>query len=483
MDKIIDEFISIVTSNHRVISTRLNEKYFAKINKVDLWSVFNELTANLDCSIGDRLIFINAGYIDERPKCIVCGRPVNIVDRKVSRYCCAACAKKDTNRATKISQTKRSQDHSIANEKRRKTMLEKYGVETNSQRQDIKHVWTKTKLEQEIHNKLDDRNWLYDQYVTQNKSALQIGKEIGCYYGTVLAYCRKYQFKIIQHYNTSIIEKEVCQFLEEVGIQYFSNQVGLYDDNREVDIWIPSHCLAIEIDGLRWHNELYRERLYHRNKTEQIKSPNKLIHFTDKQWNEQNEICKSIIKNKLGLSTKLYGRKMSIECHYHVNDEIRALFDQNHIDGFCAGSLYIVLKDDASAIVCGAVFGSSRFGSGDELIRFVTIKDHIVIGGMSKILNKYRQLRPTAELTSYVNKALFDGSSYTNDNWTRLDDSDVGYCWTNGNETISRYKARRSCLKKWLPQFDDNKSENENMTANGWYRMFDCGNMVFKYNR
>ena len=483
MHTIINQFIEIVTPNGRVISTRLNEKYFTKIGKIDIWNKFNELTVNLNCSIGDKLIFIKAGYVTDRPKCVVCGKPVNIVDRKVSQYCCAKCATSDSNRAQKISLTKRSQDHKNANEKRRKTMMEKYGVETNSQRQDIKHVWTKTKLEQQIFDKLNDESWLYQQYVEQNKSALQIGNELGCYYGTVLAYCRKYQFKIIQHYNTSVVEHDVCQFLDQCGVCYHKNYTGLYNDKREVDIWIPSHNLAIEIDGLRWHNENYRDRLYHRNKTEQIAAPNKLIHITDKQWNECTETCKSIIRNRLGLSNRLYGRKMKIEYCSHVDREIRTLFDDNHIDGFCAGNLYIILRDDQSKIVCGAVFGKSRFGQGDELIRFVTINNHVVIGGMKKILKKYRQLRPTVELTSYVNKALFDGSSYINDDWTPLPDSDVGYCWTNGNDVISRYKARRSSLKKWLPQFDETKSENENMTANGWYRMFDCGNMVFKYNR
>ena len=36
----------------------------------------------------------------------------------------------------------------------------------------------------------------------------------------------------------------------------------------ELDIYIPSHNLAIEFDGLYWHSEIHKPSNYHLNKTE-----------------------------------------------------------------------------------------------------------------------------------------------------------------------------------------------------------------------
>ena len=67
--EIVEQFVKVVTNNAGAISSsRLNEKYFAKIDKLQLWNAFNNLTDNLNCCIGDRLIFVKAGYIKKRPK-------------------------------------------------------------------------------------------------------------------------------------------------------------------------------------------------------------------------------------------------------------------------------------------------------------------------------------------------------------------------------------------------------------------------------
>lgn len=255
--EIVDQFVKLVTNNTGTTSSsRLNEKYFAKIDKLQLWTAFNNLTDNLNCSIGDRLIFVKAGYIKKRPKCIVCGNPVTISDRKVSKYCCKQCAVKDPNRSKKISATKQKQDHTQANEKRKQTMLDKYGVVSNSQRDDIHHRWPKHKVNDDVYALLNDRQWLYDQYVVQNKTSTQIAKEIGCDFSTVLAYCRKHGIEITQGYQYSEIEVQVRQYLDSLSVSYDTNHVGLYNGEREVDIFIPSNNVAIEINGLRWHCEL-----------------------------------------------------------------------------------------------------------------------------------------------------------------------------------------------------------------------------------
>ncbi len=45
----------------------------------------------------------------------------------------------------------------------------------------------------------------------------------------------------------------------------------------------------------------------------------------------------------------------------------------------------------------------------------------------------------------------------------------------------SRISFQKHKLKDKLPQFDDNLSEYQNMLNNGYDRIWDCGNLVFKY--
>ena len=50
---------------------------------------------------------------------------------------------------------------------------------------------------------------------------------------------------------------------------------------------------------------------------------------------------------------------------------------------------------------------------------------------------------------------------------------------------LSRLNFQKHKLEKKLEFFDPEKSEYENMKANGYFRIFDCGNMVFvkKYRK
>lgn len=489
MDEQLLEFIKIVSnSSGRIVSTRLNEKYFVKIGKFDVWNHFIDSTSSFgdDCSIGDRIIFIKNGYTN-RPKCVVCGKPVVIVDRKVSKYCSKQCASKDPNKSDIIKESLKKVDYSKANEKRKETMLSKYGVEYNSQRSDIHHIWVKTKLDEHTFSLLNDYNWLNEQYNNLNKSALEIGRMLGVDFSTVLFYCRKHNFKIKHGYNSSLVEKEIREFLTNHNIEFISNYVGLYNDKREVDIFIPSHNLAIEVNGLYYHKEDYKDRNYHRNKKREIKNNVSLMMITDKQWNVQKKVIKSIILNKLNLiSSRFFARKMNLEVYNHTNNEITSFFNDNHIDRFANGNLYIILRDEASNnIVCGGIFGKSRFESDtEELIRFTTKLNCVCVGGMSRILKHYKTLRPNTNLISYVNLDLFDGKSYENyeknSMWSRIGDVSAGYYYTNGTEVVSRQKAQKQSMMKWNKEFEPNLSERENMAKLGFYRYWDCGKIKFK---
>lgn len=396
----LSEFLSIVAPNGKVNPKRLKRSYFEKQNKEALYDWFNEVTSHSNKTLTDKINLALLGYLETYPKCKVCGKEVSMNRKVPSLYC-----------------------------------------SKNSQRKDIHHKWTVSRLDESISNKLEDRDWLYEEYVVKERPSIDIADELGCDYSVILRYCRLYGFKIRQHYHQSKIEKEIVSFIKSIGIEIEEGKVGLYSDNREVDIYILSKKVGIEVNGLYWHTEQFRNRDYHRRKKFDLNDI-RLIQFTDKQWNERGNICRSIILNALGLSKKIGARECTIEAYDTVTKDIRSFFEDNHMDGFVGGFKYILLRYNGE-IVAGIILGRSRF-------------------------------------LSYVNLSLFDATLYKNNpSWVFNGYSDIGYFWTDGNEVISRYKAMKKNLASWLKDYDSSKSESENMRLNGYHRYFDCGNAIY----
>jgi len=79
----------------------------------------------------------------------------------------------------------------------------------------------------------------------------------------------------------------------------------------ELDLKIGNK-IAIEYDGLYWHNDDVKEdHKYHLNKTLRCEQENiQLIHIFENEWNSKKDIVKSRIKNILGIhETIVFARK------------------------------------------------------------------------------------------------------------------------------------------------------------------------------
>ena len=91
-------------------------------------------------------------------------------------------------------------------------------------------------------------------------------------------------------------------------------------NGKELDVYIPSNNLAIEINGLYWHSDVFKDKDYHINKTKLCQSKGvKLIHIFEDEWLNHKDIVISIINNRLGVTTnKMYARKCEVKIAYKV---------------------------------------------------------------------------------------------------------------------------------------------------------------------
>ena len=473
MSSWFEEFKIIVTNNiGRVNPRSVTEQYFSKIGKSDLWQTFIDNTSHLDkYTFTKRVKFLDAGMYDSLDKCY-CGNDVSILDREVSKYCSMKCMLSAPERGKQISETKLSKDHTESNAKREYSMFAKYGVKFNSQREDMKDVWTKTRLKQEIFDKLSDYAWMKEQYVTKERTGVDIGVEIGCYYGTVLEYCKKHGFEIRQRTNYSLVEVQFGDWLESIDIDYQSCNTSVLHP-QEIDIYLEKYNLGIELNGVYYHSK--KPRFYHQVKTDMAeKAGIQLLHFTDDEWYNKQNVVKSIVMNKLGLNAKIGAREC--ELREISNKESKPFLEQHHIQGYSAAKVaYGLFYDDE--LVMAASFGSPRFNKkyGWEVIR-VCSKGN-VIGGLSRLMSKFRK-EHDGSIISYVDRKYGNGKSFVNIGFTVSHITDPGYTWNDGHVTISRFKSQKKNLSSWLPSFDLVKSETENMIEAGYNRLWDSGQIA-----
>lgn len=278
----------------------------------------------------------------------------------------------------------------------------------------------------------------------------------------------------------SIKESELASFIKEL-----TNNVELNSRNliggKEIDIYLPDYRIGIEFNGLYWHSDMFKDKLYHYNKTKECSENNiSLIHIWEDDWINKKDIVKSIIKNKLGLiSNKIYARNCKIEII--SNSESNLFLDENHIQGSTNASICISLKYN-NEIVSLMTFGKRRINSKlqMELIRFCNKKDTVVVGSASKLFNFFIKNNEFDKITSYSDRSIFSGSLYKNLGFINDGETSLNYYWTDLNKRYHRFNFNKRKLIKI--GYDPQKTEDEIMKEIGYYKIWSCGQIRWIFN-
>lgn len=375
-----------------------------------------------------------------------------------------------------------SLEQQMINQKRQHTMLSRYGVPYNSQRKDIQHLWRRPRVHEQASELLSDPRWLTQQYVDHHRTLTDIGDELGVYYGTVAHWARQHGIEIRQQVNRSQVEEQIARWIRSRHVAVIQGDWTTLG-NQELDLLLPWHQLAIEVNDLFWHSwnptigtAEDRERHAHK-RTVCEKEVIRLIQITDWHWLRRQDAVKGVLMSALGLNTTVGARKTRAE--KISPGRARKFMDQNHLAGFCPAREHWALTQNDDIMMCMSV-GRSRFGSGegrDEIVRLASQSGVTVVGGFSRLLKAVD--RP---LMSYVDLDWFSGRGYAAAGFIHERDTGPGYFWTDGNDIISRYRCRKSRLKEWLPGFDASLSESENLFRAGYRRFWNSGNSVWIWN-
>lgn len=418
--------------------------------------------------------------ITNDPVCIICNKQTQYVGvegnnqpmfRKTCSAKCAGVAKKGI---TII------RDEKTAKVKRSKTMIEKYGYEYNSMRPDVKSLLgihnknTEFKAKQREIQKakhthidytlVDSREKLYN--LNKTHSTQKIADMCNSSYTFITHKFQHYNLKINKKHK-SYPEQLICDFLDSINITYISNDRKVLN-GKELDIFIPSHNIGIECNGVYWHSDKFIDSNYHIDKTTAAAlSGVTLLQFWGKDIINKTDLVMSMIASKLNISqTRVYARKCVIK-DVDVSSA-RAFCADNHIQGYSGASIKKGLYHN-DTLVALATFAKPRFAKkyDYELIRFCVLKNHSVVGGFSKLMNIMNHV----DVISYANMMISTGNVYEQNGFVLIKQNTPGFFYYNektGEVTSRQSDTRHHTLTR----------------KNGKYRVFDCGNLVYvKYKK
>jgi len=518
------DFSFFTTDNKSGYKT--NEKWLSK-NHPDIHKKIIEFKIdNIDISFKERL-YLYFHEMNQRPKCVGCGNDVKFrgrFDKPYGDFCNLICA---------------NNNKEILNQRQKETLKKKYGVNYYTEHKDFIKKQKETKYKKygdENYNnvekskktkllKYNNENFNNiikykktcilkygsDNYSKSNDYKNRITKKFISLYprinfieikkGTVIVRCDEcgndsevtkqllYERNKRNHnccltcnpigFNQrSGYEKEICEFLSELNVEYNEN-VKIPNSNYELDIFLPDYKIGIEFNGLYWHNELHKDSNYHLNKT--ILSNNndiELIHIFEDEWIYKTEIVKSILRNRLNkIDQKIYGRKCFIK--EVSSKESKNFLNENHIQGNVNSSVRLGLfyNDEMVSLM---TFSKGRIIMGGkkdewELNRFVNKINTNVIGSASKLLSYFIKKYQYKKIISYSDVRLFDGKMYEKLNFKTISSSKPNYWYVIGDKRYYRFNFNKSNLIK--EGYDSNKTEKQIMFERKIYRIYDCGNV------
>lgn len=289
--------------------------------------------------------------------------------------------------------------------------------------------------------------------------------------------------------DKSNVEREILEFIKSiVSCDVVENDRTVLG-GKEIDIYIPDLLIGIEVNGLIWHSEKFDDnKKYHLDKTEMcLENGIRLIHIFEDEWYDKKDIVKSRLKSLLQiLPQNIYARKCVIkEVTYSVAN---SFLEKNHIQGKSISKyrLGLYYNDELVALM---TFGSMRKALGAknqdncyELLRFCSKIDTNVVGGASKLFSYFIQKYNPREIISYADRRWSNGNLYHILGFELSHISPPNYFYVVNKKRLHRFSLRKNVLveKYGCPR---DVTEHDFCLSKGWYRIYDCGCLCFKWSK
>lgn len=310
----------------------------------------------------------------------------------------------------------------------------------------------------------------------------------------------------LQGYLTNMyssMENTICSWLDDWSIHYIRCSKSIIPP-LELDIYIPTHNVAIECNPTATHNSSFKtpwgtepkSYMYHKDKSVACRDKGIfLFHVFGYEMNARPDVIKSMLRNTLGCTeAKIYGRDTYVT-ELSAEESMRFL-NENHRQGGTNASIRLGLKHKVTnKLVAVMTFNKVRSTIGEsnddgevlELSRFCNQINTIVVGAASKLFKYFKQHYSFDKVISFSDVAHTKGGLYSVLGFQPVNESKPSYVWVSLKG--ASYFNRVNCQKKNLPNlFSDvtqetikNHTEKEIMMNHGFAQVFDSGTIRWEY--
>lgn len=280
------------------------------------------------------------------------------------------------------------------------------------------------------------------------------------------------------HPQGSVLQNDVLTWIKSLGVIAVGNVSGVIG-RQELDIFIPSLGVAVEVNGLYWHNELSgKHEQYHQSKLEKCRGLNiSLMHIFEDEWHQKNDIVKSMLCHRLGLtSKKIDARKCSV---VEVDARTRKkFFDENHIEGDVQATTTWGLMYDGVLVECMSLRRPfhKKNQSMLEIARSASHRGVLVRGGVGKLMRRvveYAKSNGYGGIITYVDRRFgFFGAAYAAAGLIKVGETPPRFWWTDFHRRYNRFKFRAN--KK------AGQTEAEVAAAAGVTKIWGCSNLIYE---
>lgn len=345
-------------------------------------------------------------------------------------------------------------------------MLDKYGDTS----------YHRSFMDATVVDKLNDKQWLITKHYDEKLTLQQIAAELDVQPSTLCDAFDRHRLEKRRYYGSGG-QREIADFVRSLGIDCVENYQL---DGVELDVFIPSHNVAIEYCGIYWHCDIHPRitPTYHQRKWQHAADRGiMLLTIYDMEWQGSKQRCKDIIQQRLHVynGVQIGARKCTI-----VNppkDDVKRFFDRVHIQGKPVGGITIGLQHD-ELVACMTI---KMHGSECEISRYAT--SGRVQGGFTKLLNYVTNNFNVATFTTFADLRYGNGKLYLDSGFTAVETQPPTFS-VYSNRTKQMLHRSNVMKHKLLAKYPDiltpDMTEREMHNRLNILRIWDCGKIKYQ---
>jgi hypothetical protein len=265
-----------------------------------------------------------------------------------------------------------------------------------------------------------------------------------------------------------------------------SMEVRLSSTKHRWDTVVQSKDLAVELDGIYWHSEVYCSPYDLEDKARIAESFGyRQINIWEDEWQHKRSIVERILAAAVGKSkdTKVSARATTISAVAHK--DAWEFLEANHIQGGVTAGEHWGLYSAGTLVAVMSITQKSPGRTGSytptqmELQRYCTSAN--VRGGFQKLLKHVCNRPGLQRVTTFSDPRYFTGAIYSAAGFEAVHTYGPDYQYVKRNV---RY-PKRSRQKSWFREesakpgsdvlFDPDMTEHDLANLNGYYRLWDRG--------